>query len=105
MTLTQQLEANLHRAFAPVHMTLENESHQHKGPGQETHFNLIIVSRAFEGQSLLQRQRGVYAAVGDQIRQGLHALTMKTLTPDEWEQAEGDVSNRAPPCRGSGTDR
>ena len=58
------------------------------------------VADAFAGKNPLQRHRAVYAALGDELKAGLHALTMKTLTPDEWEAAGGDVQNPAPPCRG-----
>lgn len=49
------------------------------------HFNAIIVSPEFENLSLLKRQQKVYAALNEWIASGaLHALSMRTLTPDEW---------------------
>ncbi len=62
MTLQAQIEARLLEALAPDRMQLVNESHQHSGPGAETHFNLIIVAEAFAGQNRVQRQRAVFRA-------------------------------------------
>jgi acid stress-induced BolA-like protein IbaG/YrbA len=55
-----------------------------EGDGQ--HFNAVIVSNAFVGKRLIQRHQLVYAALGDRMREEIHALSMKTLTPDEFQQ-------------------
>ena len=52
------------------------------GDGQ--HFEAVIVSAAFEGKSRVQRHQLVYGALGDRMRQEIHALSMRTLTPSEW---------------------
>ncbi|MQA22755.1 MULTISPECIES: BolA family protein [Telluria group] len=54
-----------------------------EGDGQ--HFQAIIVSPAFVGKRLIQRHQIVYAALGDRMREEIHALSMKTLTPDEYQ--------------------
>lgn len=54
-----------------------------EGDGQ--HFQAIIVSPAFVGKRLIQRHQLVYAALGDRMREEIHALSMKTLTPDEYQ--------------------
>lgn len=56
-----------------------------EGDGQ--HFFATIVSPAFEGKRLIQRHQLVYAALGDRMKQEIHALSMKTLTPAEWQNA------------------
>ena len=53
------------------------------GDGQ--HFEAVIVSKAFEGRNRVQRHQLVYAALGDRMRQEIHALSMRTLTPSEWD--------------------
>jgi acid stress-induced BolA-like protein IbaG/YrbA len=53
------------------------------GDGQ--HFEAVIVSAAFDGKSRVQRHQLVYSALGDRMRQEIHALSMRTLTPAEWE--------------------
>lgn len=49
-----------------------------------THFEAIIVSSAFVGKSMVQQHQLVYAALGDRMRAEIHALSMKTYTPDTW---------------------
>ena len=53
------------------------------GDGQ--HFQALVVSREFEGRSRVQRHQLVYAALGERMREEIHALSMKTLTPQEWQ--------------------
>ena len=54
-----------------------------EGDGQ--HFTAVIVSPAFVGKRLIQRHQLVYAALGDRMREEIHALSMKTLTPEEFQ--------------------
>jgi acid stress-induced BolA-like protein IbaG/YrbA len=54
-----------------------------EGDGQ--HFTAVIVSTAFAGKRLIQRHQLVYAALGDRMREEIHALSMKTLTPEEFQ--------------------
>ena len=51
------------------------------GDGQ--HFQALVVSAAFQGRSRVQRHQMVYAALGDRMREEIHALSMRTLTPEE----------------------
>ncbi|MFZ2299021.1 MAG: BolA family transcriptional regulator [Burkholderiales bacterium RIFCSPLOWO2_12_FULL_64_99] len=53
-----------------------------EGDGQ--HFFATIVSGEFEGKSRVMRHQRVYQALGDRMREQIHALSMKTLTPAEW---------------------
>lgn len=53
--------------------------------GDGEHFQALVVSRSFEGKSRLERQRMVYAALGARMREEIHALSMRTLTPGEWK--------------------
>ena len=53
-----------------------------EGDGQ--HFFATIVSDEFEGKSRVMRHQRVYQALGDRMREQIHALSMKTLTPAEW---------------------
>jgi acid stress-induced BolA-like protein IbaG/YrbA len=54
-----------------------------EGDGQ--HFTAVIVSSAFAGKRPIQRHQLVYAALGDRMREEIHALSMKTLTPEEYQ--------------------
>ena len=55
------------------------------GDGQ--HFQALIVSPAFAGKSRVQRHQLVYRALGDRMREEIHALSMQTLTPEEAKQS------------------
>jgi acid stress-induced BolA-like protein IbaG/YrbA len=52
------------------------------GDGQ--HFQALVVSAQFAGKSRVQRHQLVYAALGGRMREEIHALSMRTLTPEEW---------------------
>jgi acid stress-induced BolA-like protein IbaG/YrbA len=52
--------------------------------GDGRHFFATIVSAEFEGLARVRRHQRVYTALGDRMREQIHALSMKTLTPAEW---------------------
>ena len=52
--------------------------------GDGRHFFATIVSAEFEGASRVRRHQRVFQALGDRMREQIHALSMKTLTPAEW---------------------
>lgn len=52
--------------------------------GDGSHFEAVIVSTAFAGKRPIARHQLVYAALGDRMRQEIHALSMRTLTPEEF---------------------
>ena len=51
--------------------------------GDGEHFEALVVSEAFRGKSRVQRHQLVYAALGERMREEIHALSMRTLTPEE----------------------
>ena len=55
--------------------------------GDGAHFEAVIVSPAFAGLSRVRQHQLVYGALGDRMREEIHALSMKTLTPEEWDAA------------------
>ena len=55
--------------------------------GDGAHFEALIVSSLFEGQRTLARHQTVYRALGDRMKAEIHALSMRTLTPAEYEAA------------------
>jgi BolA protein len=85
----RRLEAALRSGLDPVHLVIEDDSAHHIGhagaAGGGGHFRVLIVSPAFRGRSQLDRQRAVYALLGDAMRSTIHALALRTLTPEEWE--------------------
>lgn len=55
--------------------------------GDGRHFEAIIVSPAFEGKGMLQQHRLVYSVLGDKM-DSIHALSMKTFTPEQWSKQQ-----------------
>ena len=53
--------------------------------GGGDHFEALIVSRVFEGKGLVERHQTVYKALGDAMRVRVHALSLRTLTPAQYE--------------------
>lgn len=75
-------------ALAPTRLVLDDQSHQHVGhaghdPRGESHFDLIVESPAFAGLSRVERQRKVYAALGELMHDRVHALTIRATAPGE----------------------
>lgn len=56
--------------------------------GDGHHFEALIVCPDFDGKNRIQRHQMVYQALGDRMKSDIHALSMKTLTPDEWASRE-----------------
>ena len=88
MSVADTIRHKLTEKFAPSRLAIEDQSDRHAGhagthPEGESHFAVTIVSPAFIGQSRIARQRLVYAALADELRTRVHALSLTTLTPDE----------------------
>ena len=95
---TERMRAALEEGLEPAELVVHDDSKQHKGhydarAGQkgktaESHFRLEIVSEAFRGQNTVKRHRSVYALLNPLMepRGTIHALSLKTLTPEEAAQ-------------------
>jgi acid stress-induced BolA-like protein IbaG/YrbA len=64
--------------------------------GDGRHFFATIVSAEFEGANRVARHQRVYRALGDRMREQIHALSMKTLTPAEWAATSTPTAAGAP---------
>jgi len=78
----------LNSALSPNRIALIDDSEQHRGhggynPAGESHFSLTIESSAFAGRNRLERQRMIYAALGDLMRERVHALSIRATAPGE----------------------
>ena len=84
----EQLENALRSRLEASHVEVEDESHLHAGhPGAASgggHFRALVVSARFEGLGRVERQRLVYGALAEEMGSAIHALSFRTLTPDEW---------------------
>ncbi|HEY5657938.1 MAG TPA: BolA family protein [Myxococcota bacterium] len=83
------IEEKLRDALDAARVEVVDESALHAGHAGAAsgggHFRALIVSDRFAGKSLLERQRLVYAALAEEMSGQIHALSMTTLTRDEWE--------------------
>jgi BolA family transcriptional regulator, general stress-responsive regulator len=78
----------LDSALSPSRIELVDDSEQHRGhggynPAGESHFSLWIESAAFAGKNRVERQRMIYAALGDLMRERVHALSIRATAPGE----------------------
>jgi BolA protein len=88
--VAESLRAKLVTALAPSRLDIDDDSARHAGhagaaggAGGETHFNIAIVSEAFDGLGRLQRQRLVHAALAEELAGPVHALSIKATAPGE----------------------
>jgi BolA protein len=91
MSIADNIRIKLNAAFAPTQLVVEDESAKHHGhsgarPEGETHFRVVIVSPAFAGLSRVERQRRVYAALADELRDRVHALALTARAPEGAER-------------------
>ncbi len=82
-TIRERLSA----ALSPTSLDIEDDSHRHAGHAGARdgrgHFNLVIVSAAFQDKKLIERHRMVYEALGDAMQTDIHALSIKAYSPEE----------------------
>lgn len=88
MSIADIIRLKLDQAFEPVELEILDESARHAGhagarPEGETHFRVTIVSPLFANENRVARQRMVYDVLAEELASRVHALTLKTLTPDE----------------------
>jgi acid stress-induced BolA-like protein IbaG/YrbA len=82
----QEIHADIARGLPCEHLEVD---------GDGRHFFATIVSAAFEGLPRVRRHQRVYAVLGDKMREHIHALSMKTLTPSEWAAQAADARGPA----------
>jgi BolA protein len=83
-----EMLARLNSALSPTRIELSDDSEQHRGhggynPAGESHFTLRIESAEFAGNNRVQRQRMIYAALGDLMHERIHALSIRATAPGE----------------------
>ena len=54
--------------------------------GTRDHFQALVISQDFEGKSMVEQHQIVYRALGDHMKQAIHALALKTFTPEQWKK-------------------
>lgn len=98
-----EIEQKLIESFSPMHVEVIDESHTHNVPdGSESHFKVTLVSEQFNGKMLIARHREVNSTLKEELENGIHALALHTMTPQEWFD-KGGVAPASPPCLGGST--
>jgi acid stress-induced BolA-like protein IbaG/YrbA len=75
MVTPEQVRSYIRDSLACDHVEVVGDGH---------HFEAVIVSPEFRGKTRVQQHQVVYRALGDRMREEIHALSMKTLTPEDW---------------------
>ncbi len=100
MNVQQTIEQKVNEQVSPVHLEVLNESYKHNvPPGSESHFKVTVVSKEFEGKGLVARHRLLNDTLAEELAGPVHALSLHTLTPEEWAEKGGEVPE-TPPCLG-----
>ncbi len=86
--VAREIEQRLRQALAPTRLEVINDSERHRGHSGhdgsgESHFTIIVEAPRFVGMSRLQRQRSVNEALGDLMRERIHALAIRASAPGE----------------------
>jgi BolA protein len=97
--MENHLKELLQTVFNPTHLEVVNESGNHSGNREDSHFKIVVVSDDFEDVSLINRHRKINELFKEELQE-IHALAMHTYTPSEWElKSEAPTS---PNCGGGG---
>lgn len=76
MVTPESIEHNIRQGMRTTHLNVD---------GDGRHFEAVVVSGEFAGMSRVQRHQRVYQTLGERMREEVHALSIKTFTPQEWE--------------------
>lgn len=80
MVTAESIEHSIKAALPCIWIRVEgNDGH---------HFSAVIVSESFQGKNIVKQHQLVYQALGERMREEIHALSMKTYTPEQWEEAK-----------------
>ncbi len=77
MVTPESIQQNIEQGMTHTYVSVS-------GDGQ--HFEAVVVSEEFAGKGRVQRHQRVYQTLGDRMRAEVHALSMKTFTPAEWQE-------------------
>lgn len=108
MQIQNAITEKVQKALSVQFLEIENESSSHhRDPEGETHFRMVVVSDDFAGKSRLDRQRMIMNLLEPERQLGLHALTLRTWTVEEWESEKSKAAGqglmeKSPSCRGGG---
>ncbi len=79
MVTAESIKQNIEQGMPVTHLSVE---------GDGRHFEAVVVSDEFAGKSRVQRHQRVFQTLGDRMRGEIHALSIKTFTPQEWQEQQ-----------------
>ena len=82
MATAESIQQSIAAGLDCAHLQVAGDGH---------HWEALVVCAAFEGLSRVRRHQLVYQALGDRMREEIHALSMTTLTPAQWEELKKEV--------------
>lgn len=98
---SQRLNAKLTELLSPQYLFIEDESGNHSVPeGSESHFKVIVASDVFSSLSKVERHQKVYSLLGEEFKNGLHALSIRAYSLAEWEKEKSKLDFQSPECLG-----
>jgi acid stress-induced BolA-like protein IbaG/YrbA len=77
MVRPEEIQTYIQNALPCEHVWVTGDGH---------HFEAVIVCAGFRGKTMVQQHQLVYSALGDRMREEIHALSMKTYTPEQWAE-------------------
>jgi acid stress-induced BolA-like protein IbaG/YrbA len=85
MLLSAQIETYIKQGLSCEHVAVMGDDGQH--------FEAVIVSQEFAGKNMVQQHQMVYKALGDRMRSEIHALSMRTFSPEQWKAQQAGSKN------------
>jgi stress-induced morphogen len=79
MMSPNQIEQLIQRALPGSEVVVQDMT------GTQDHFQALVISPAFMGKSMVEQHQMVYQALGENMKQAIHALTLQTYTPEQWK--------------------
>ncbi len=79
MVTAESIKQNIEQGMRVTHLSVG---------GDGTHFEAVVVSDEFAGKSRVQRHQRVFQTLGERMRGEIHALSIKTFTPQEWQEQQ-----------------
>jgi len=91
MLLSEIIKEKIEKSLSIAGVIIEDESYKHEGhpgsrPGGETHFKIKVISESFSGKSRIERQRMIFRALENEMKEKIHAISIAALTPKEFRK-------------------
>lgn len=79
MMSPEQIQALIQQALPGSEVEVQDMT------GTQDHFQALVISPAFLGKSMVEQHQMVYRALGENMKQAIHALSLQTYTPEQWK--------------------